>query len=68
MTTFRIHEGHLQARGVSPEDREHLVTLRDLWEERAGILEHDAGFTRDEAETRALAELEPYLSNLGAAA
>jgi hypothetical protein len=61
MTTFRIHQGRLQARGAAPEAREHLVVVRDLWEERSAILEHDAGFTREEAETRALEELQPTM-------
>ena len=61
MTTFRVHQGRLEASGARPEDRERLIALRDLWEERAGILEHEAGFTREEAEARALAELMPHL-------
>lgn len=35
------------------------VMDEDLFEERAGILEYDAGFTRAEAEARATAELSP---------
>lgn len=38
--------------GTSPFDDD-----RDLWEERAAILEFEAGFPRSEAEARATAEL-----------
>ena len=61
MIALRIQQGRLEAQGATSEDRERLVLLRDLWEERAGILEHEAGFTREEAEARALAELMPHL-------
>lgn len=56
MTTFRVHQGRLEASGARPEDRERLIALRDLWEERAAILEHQAGLSREEAERRALAD------------
>jgi hypothetical protein len=56
MIAFRVHQGRLEASGASPEDRERLIALRDLWEERAAILEHQAGLPRDEAESRALAD------------
>jgi hypothetical protein len=39
-----------------------MVQLRDLWEERAGILEHEAGFSREEAEARALEEIMPLVT------
>ncbi len=55
MTAFRIHQGRLEASGARPEDRERLITLRDLWEERAAILEHQAGLSREDAERGALA-------------
>lgn len=66
MTAVRIHQGRLEARGTSPEDRERLVALRDLWEERAGILEYQAGFSRGEAERKALAELLPMVEKVAA--
>lgn len=56
MISLRIHQGRLEAQGATAEDREHLVSLRDLWEERAGILEHQAGLSREDAEQRALAD------------
>lgn len=56
MISLRIHRGRLEAQGARPEDREHLVALRDLWEERAAILEHQAGFSQDEAERLSLAD------------
>ena len=62
MIAVRVHHGRLEARGAFPEDRTHLAALRDLWEERAAILEYEAGFSRDEAEARALAEIMPRLS------
>ena len=62
MTTFRVQQGRLEAQGATAEDRGHLVALRDLWEERAGILEYEAGFSREEAEARALAELMPSVA------
>jgi hypothetical protein len=62
MIALRIQQGRLEARGASPEDREHLVLLRDLWEERAGILEYEAGFNREEAEAGALVELMPSMA------
>ena len=61
MIALRIQQGRLEAQGATADDRERLVALRDLWEERAGILEYEAGFTREEAEARALAELMPHL-------
>ena len=61
MIALRIHQGRLQAKGATAEDRERLVLFRDLWEERAGVLEYEAGFHREEAEARALAELMPHL-------
>ena len=36
--------------------RHEAVRLRDLFEERAGILEFDGGFNREDAEARARAE------------
>ena len=62
MIALRIQQGRLEAQGATAEDRERLVALRDLWEERAGILEYEAGFTREEAEARALAELMPSVA------
>jgi len=56
MIIFRIHQGRLEASGAHPGDREGLIALRDLWEERAAILEHQAGLSREEAERRALAD------------
>jgi hypothetical protein len=41
---------------LRPSVRECLIALRDLWEERAAILEHQAGLSREEAERRALAD------------
>ena len=62
MITLSIREGRLAAHGATPEDRERLLALRDLWEERAAILEFDAGFTRAEAEAKALEEIQPLLA------
>jgi hypothetical protein len=62
MIALRIQQGRLEAQGATAEDRERLVDLRDLWEERAGILEYEAGFTREEAEAHALAELMPSVA------
>ena len=62
MIALRIQQGRLEAQGATAEDRERLVALRDLWEERAGILEYEAGFTREEAEARAAAELMPSVA------
>lgn len=56
MIALRIHQGRLEASGAHPEDSERLIALRDLWEERAAILEHQAGLSRNEAERRALAD------------
>ena len=38
-------------------DRNESARLRDLFEERAGILEFQGGFSRVEAETRAQREV-----------
>lgn len=61
---IRLHQGHLQAQG--PANAE-AITLRDLFEERAGILEHDAGIDRAEAERLAFAEVVPPALQAGAA-
>lgn len=53
MINLRVLQGRLDTPGVGPEDHELLITLRDLWEERAGILEYEAGMPREEAEQRA---------------
>lgn len=53
MTIFCIHLGRMEVLGTRPEDREQLIALRDLWEERAAILEYEAGFTKIEAEHHA---------------
>lgn len=37
---------------------------RDWWDERAAILEYDAGYTREVAEKMALAMLKTYLAKL----
>ena len=66
MIALRVHLGRLEATGARPEDREHLVALRDRWEERAGVLEYEAGFSRDEAEVRALAEIQPSMGQVAA--
>jgi len=39
---------------------------RDIFEERAGILEYEAGFTRAEAEARAVLELVPNMARKSA--
>ena len=54
MISLRIHQGCSEARGQMHAIRERLVKLRDRWEERAAILEYEAGLPRDEAETTAL--------------
>lgn len=59
MIVLRVHQGRIEARGGRPEDLGQLIALRDAWEERAAILEHEAGFPREEAEQKALAELLP---------
>jgi len=64
MIALRIHQGRLEARGASLEDMERLVMLRDLWEERAGILESEAGLTREEAEARAMVEIMPRVEKV----
>lgn len=61
MIALRVHQGRLESRGDRPEDIEQMIALRDLWEERAGILEYQAGFSREDAETKALEELMPIL-------
>ena len=66
MIGLRIHQGHLEAQGAPAEDRERLVALRDLWEERSAILEHQARFTRGEAESRALEEVLPLVAGVAA--
>lgn len=66
MIALRIHQGRLEAKGGTTEDLERLVRLRDLWEERAGILEHQAGYPREEAERKALAELLPMVEKVAA--
>lgn len=44
---------------VWPLDPESLPEeWRDVWEERAAIMEYDGGLTREEAETLALGEVE----------
>lgn len=60
MITLHVYHGYLEARGARPEDHDYLIALRDLWEERAGILEHQACLTRTEAEHRALADCEAF--------
>lgn len=62
MITLRVQQGRLEAQGATPGDREHLVKLRDLWEERSAILEYEAGFSRAEAEARALDEVLPMVA------
>ena len=55
---IRLHQGHLQVRGqITPQECEELAALLDLWHERAGILEFDAGISRAEAEIRAWDEV-----------
>jgi hypothetical protein len=54
LITLRIHQGRLEACGANPEDCNRLVAFRDLWEERAGIMEYQGGLTRAEAESHAL--------------
>jgi len=57
MISVRVHQGRLEARGARPEDHDLLINLRDLWEERAAILELEADFTKVEAEEWALSDL-----------
>ena len=66
MIALRVQQGRLEAQGATAEDREHLVALRDLWEERAAILEYGAGFPRSEAEARALVEVMPLVTGVAA--
>ncbi|GHT81373.1 hypothetical protein AGMMS49960_17680 [Betaproteobacteria bacterium] len=47
-------EERAQCWRVQSADRETCIACRERYEERAGILEFDAGFTREEAERRAL--------------
>jgi len=62
MIALRVHQGRLETRGANPEDLGRLVALRDAWEERAGILEHQAGLPRAEAEAKALDEIMPLVA------
>ncbi len=57
MIAVRVHQGRLEARGAGPADHDQLIDLCDLWEERAAILEFEAGFTKFEAEDLALSDL-----------
>lgn len=67
MIALRVQQGRLEAHGATAEDREHLGALRDAWEERAAILEHDAKFSRVEAERLAFLEVVPAPLQAGAA-
>ncbi len=62
MIVLRVQQGRLEAQGATAEGHEHLVAIRDAWEERAAILEYEAGFSREEAEARALGELMPRVA------
>ena len=66
MIALRIQKGRLEAQGATAEDHERLVALRDLWEERSAILEYEAGFSRPEAEARALVEVMPLVAEVAA--
>ncbi len=52
MIAVRVRQGRLEARGARPKDQALLIDLRDLWEERAAILEFEAGFTKAEEKGR----------------
>jgi hypothetical protein len=47
----------LLARHCEAYDRHHIGRLWELWEERAAIMEHDGGLSREEAECQAAERL-----------
>lgn len=61
-----IHEAHFQKTALANDPKVGAGATaapfdREWFEERAGILEYDAGFTRQEAERRAMKEVSKWL-------
>lgn len=61
---IRLHHGHLQALGQVDAA---ALDLRDLWEERAGIVEYMGGMDRAKAEHLAFLDVVPEHLRDGAA-
>lgn len=61
---IRLHHGHLQAQGQVDAG---ALDLRDLWEERAAVMEYMGGMTRGQAEHLAFLDVVPEHLRDGAA-
>jgi hypothetical protein len=58
LTRDNLHlQRQLLARHCEAYDRHHIWRLWELWGERAAIMEHDGGLSREEAETQAAEQL-----------
>lgn len=61
---IRLHHGHLQAQGQVDAA---ALDLRDLWEERAAVMEYTGGMDRAKAEHLAFLDVVPEHLRDGAA-